>query len=71
MQTVKRDQIWDVLRVGEWRRARAINVLPGWVSLQFLVVDNPVQASAAMVALGEMQNAEKFRFVAEGAESAA
>jgi hypothetical protein len=41
---------------------------PRWVSLQFLVVDNPRKGSAAMVALGEMQNAEKFRFVADGAE---
>jgi hypothetical protein len=71
MQTVKRDQIWDVLRVGEWRRARVLNTLPGWVSLQFLVVDNPVKARAAMVALVDMQNAGKFRFVAEGAEPAA
>jgi hypothetical protein len=27
---------------GEWRRARVLNTLPGWVSLQFLAADNPV-----------------------------
>jgi hypothetical protein len=68
MQTVKRDQLWDVLRGDEWRRARVIKVLPGWVNLQFLVADNPVKASASMISLVEMQNAEKFRFFAEGAE---
>jgi hypothetical protein len=28
MQKVKRDQLWDVLRGGEWCRARVVNVLP-------------------------------------------
>jgi hypothetical protein len=27
MQKVKRDQLWDVLRGGEWRRTRVVNVL--------------------------------------------
>jgi hypothetical protein len=26
MQKVKRDQLWDVLRCGEWCRARVVNV---------------------------------------------
>jgi hypothetical protein len=27
LQNVKRDQLWDVLREGEWCRARVVNVL--------------------------------------------
>ena len=35
MQKVKRDQLWDVLRGGEWCRARVVNVLSDRVNLFF------------------------------------
>jgi hypothetical protein len=67
MQKVKRDQLWDVLRSGEWCRARVVNVLSDRVNL-FITGHDAVKANAVMVTLGEMKNSEKFRFVAEGGE---
>ena len=67
MQKVKRDQLWDVLRGGEWCRARVVNVLSDRVNL-FITAHDAVKGNAAMVTLGKMKNSEKFRFVAEGGE---
>jgi hypothetical protein len=52
MQTVQQDQLWDVLRGGEWCRAR----------------DNSATGNTATVTLSEMMDSAKFRFVADGAE---
>ena len=67
MQKVKRDQLWDVLRGGEWCHARVVNVRSDRVNL-FITGHDAVKANAVMVTLGEMKNSEKFRFVAEGGE---
>ena len=61
MQKVKRDQLWDVLRGGEWCRARVVNVLSDRVNL----------FSPSTTRLGEMKNCEKFRFIADGADQQA
>ena len=66
MQKVEPNQLWDVLRDGEWCRARVINVLSDRVNLLFPEHDT-VKVNAMMVTLGEMKNSEKFRFIAEGA----
>jgi hypothetical protein len=66
MQKVERDQLWDVLRGGEWRRARVVNVLSDRVNL-FFTEHDAVKGTAAVVTLGEMKNSEKFRFIADGA----
>ena len=60
-------QLWDVLRGGEWCRARVVNILSDRVNLSITEHD-AVKANAVMVTLGEMKNSEKFRFVAEGGE---
>jgi hypothetical protein len=67
MQTVKRDQLWDVLRGGDWCRAHVVNVLSDRVNLEFFDRD-PAKGNAMMVTLGEMEDSAKFRFVADGAE---
>jgi hypothetical protein len=66
MQKVEPNQLWDVLRDGEWCRARVVNVLSDRVNLLFPEQDT-VKGNAVMVTLGEMKNSEKFRFIAEGA----
>jgi hypothetical protein len=67
MQEVKCDQLWDVLRSGEWCRARVVNVLSDRVNL-FFIEHDAVKGNAVMVTLGEMKNSEKFRFIADGAD---
>ena len=65
MQKVERNQLWDVLRDGEWCRARVVNVLSDRVNL-FFTEHDPEKGSVVMVTLGEMKNTEKFRFIADG-----
>jgi hypothetical protein len=65
MQTVKRDQLWDVFRGGEWCRAHVLNVLSDRVNLQFFDRD-PVMGNALMVTVGDMKDSARFRFVANG-----
>ena len=48
MQKVKRDQLWDVLRGGEWCRARVVNVLSDRVNL-FITEHDAVKENAVMV----------------------
>ena len=67
MQKVERNQLWEVLRGGEWCRARVVNVLSDRVNLFFTERD-AVKENAVMVTLGEMKNFEKFRFIADGAD---
>jgi hypothetical protein len=67
MQTVKRDQLWDVLRGGEWCRAHVVNVVSDRVNLQFSNA-NLTRGNAVMVTLAEMKEFAKFRFVADSAE---
>jgi hypothetical protein len=67
MQKVERNQLWEVLRGGEWCRARVVNVLSDRVNLFFTERD-AVKGNAVMVTLGEMKNFEKFRFIADGAD---
>ena len=67
MQKVKRDQLWDVLRGGEWCRARVVNVLSDRVNL-FFTEHDAAERNAVMVTLSEMKNCEKFRFIADGAD---
>jgi len=67
MQKVEPNQLWDVLRDGEWCRARVVNVLSDRVNLLFPEQDTE-KGNAMMVTLGEMKNSEKFRFIAEGAD---
>jgi hypothetical protein len=52
MQKVKRDQLWDVLRGGQWCRARVVNVLSDRVNL-FFTEHDAVKGNAVMVTLGE------------------
>ncbi len=66
MQKVERNQLWDVLRGGEWCRARVVNVLSDRVNL-FFAEHDPEKGNVVMVTLGEMKNTEKFRFIADGA----
>jgi hypothetical protein len=66
MQTVKRDQLWDVFRGGQWCRAHVINVLSDRANLQFFDRD-PVKGNALMVTVGEMKDSARFRFIADGA----
>jgi hypothetical protein len=68
MQTVKQDQLWDVLRGGEWCRARVINVISDRVNLHLFKDDNSATGNTATVTLGEMKDSAKFRFVADRAE---
>ena len=68
MQTVKQDQLWDILRGAEWCLARVINVISDRVNLHLFKDDNSATANTAMVTLGEMKDSAKFRFVADGAE---
>jgi hypothetical protein len=67
MQTVKRDQLWDILRSGEWCRAHVVNVLSDRVNVHFSDED-PAKGNANMFTLEEMEDSARFRFVAEGAE---
>jgi hypothetical protein len=67
MQTVKRDQLWDVIRGGEWCRAHVLNVISDRVNLQFSDAD-PARGNAVMVTLKEMNDSARFRFVADCAE---
>ena len=67
MQKVERNQLWDVLRDGEWCRARVVNVLSDRVNL-FFTEHDAVKRNAATVTLGEMKNSEKFRFIADDAD---
>jgi hypothetical protein len=66
MRKVERNQLWDVLRRGEWFRARVVNVLSDRVNL-FFPEHDAVKGNAVMVTLGEMKDSEKFRFIADGA----
>jgi hypothetical protein len=68
VQKVKRDQIWEVFRGGEWCRASVVNVLSDRVNLHFFMEHDAVKGNAAMVTLGEMKNSEKFRFIVEDGE---
>ena len=71
MKPVKRDQIWEVVRGGgEWCKARDINAVSNRVNLHFGNDHDPAEGDAIMVTIEEMQNAEKFRFVAESGEPA-
>jgi hypothetical protein len=71
MKPVKRDQIWEVLRGGgEWCEAHVINVVSNRVNLHFGNDHDPTEGAAIMVTIEEMQNAEKFLFVAESGEPA-
>jgi hypothetical protein len=65
MQTVKRDQLWDVFRGGEWCRAHVLNVLSDHVNLQFFDRD-PVKGNAVMGTVGDMRDSARFRFIANG-----
>ncbi len=65
MQKVERNQLWEVLRGGEWCRARVVNVLSDRVNL-FFTEHDAIKGNAMMVTLGEMKNFEKFRFIADG-----
>jgi hypothetical protein len=67
MQKVERTQLWDVLRDGEWCRARVVNVVSDRVNL-FFPEHDAVKGNAVMVTLGEMKNSEKFRFIAGDAD---
>jgi hypothetical protein len=70
MQKVKRDQLWDVFRGGQWCRARVVNVLSDRVNL-FFTEHDAAKGNAVMVTLGEMKDSEKFRFIADGADQQA
>jgi hypothetical protein len=71
MKPVKRDQVWEVLRGGgEWYEEHVINVVSNRVNLHFRNDHDPAKGDAIMVTVEEMQNAEKFRFVAESGEPA-
>jgi hypothetical protein len=67
MQKVERNQLWHVLRAGEWCRARVVNVLSDRVNL-FFTEHDAVNRNGVRVTLGEMKNSEKFRFIADGAD---
>ena len=67
MQKVERNQLWDVLRGGEWRRASVVNVLSDRVNL-FISKHDAAKGNTVIVTLGEMKNSEKFRFIADGAD---
>jgi hypothetical protein len=51
-------------------QARVINVVSNRVNLHFGNDHDPAEGDAIMVTIEEMQNAEKFRFVAESGEPA-
>jgi hypothetical protein len=55
MQKVERNQLWDVLRGGEWCRARVVNVLSDRVNL-FFTGHDAKKGNAVMVTLGEMKS---------------
>jgi hypothetical protein len=69
MKLIKRDQIWEVRRGGgEWCEAHVVNVVSNRVNLHFRNDNDPTNGDAIMVTVEEMQNAEKFRFIAESGE---
>lgn len=55
---------------GEWCEEHVINVVSNRVNLHFRNDHDPAKGHAIMVAVEEMQNAEKFRFGAESGEPA-